>query len=420
MVAMSKTRNNHYVPQWYQEGFFEPGCNELAYLDLTPEKKVLNDGRVITFNDRFTFPTSRCFAQMDLYSTFFGTSVNDEVERRLFGNIDTKGSQAVRAFAANDASEWHGQFQTLFEYVDIQKIRTPKGLDWLKAQYPTLTQNDLMFEMQGIRMMHCTILVQAVREIVSAENSDVKFIVSDHPVTIYNHAAPPEAQLCAYPYDPTIALKASQTIFPLTRDFCLVFTNLEYAQDPSTEPLAKRTFARNFRSSMARTDAFIRTRKLSRQEVTRVNYIIKARARRFIAAGRKEWLYPENNVSEPWSALRETLLPPRNGLWHFGGEIFVRYEDGSVGYQDEFGRTEKQRDFLKKNPPSKPLRPQDLCGCGSGTQEPEYTDTQRACIAQRYPKYDAAKLNQCVDVCINCMRGTTTTCTTSCKLKGAS
>ena len=131
---MSETRNNHYVPQWHQEGFFEPDCNELAYLDLSPEQKVLNDGRVITFNDRFTFPTSRCFQQKDLYSTFFGTSVNDEIERRLFGNIDTKGSKAIRAFAANDANEWHGQFQTLFEYVDIQKIRTPKGLDWLKAQ----------------------------------------------------------------------------------------------------------------------------------------------------------------------------------------------------------------------------------------------------------------------------------------------
>jgi hypothetical protein len=126
-----------------------------------------------------------------------------------------------------------------------------------------------MFEMQGIRAMHCTIWVESVREIISAENSDIKFIVSDHPVTIYNHAAPPEAKLCAYPHDPTIALKASQTIFPLTRDFCLVLTNLEYARDPSTEPLVKRTFARNFRSSMTRTDALIRTRKLSAQEVAR-------------------------------------------------------------------------------------------------------------------------------------------------------
>jgi hypothetical protein len=43
---MSKTRNNHYVPQWYQEGFFEPGKNTLAYLDLAPRQETLEDGRV--------------------------------------------------------------------------------------------------------------------------------------------------------------------------------------------------------------------------------------------------------------------------------------------------------------------------------------------------------------------------------------
>jgi hypothetical protein len=239
-------------------------------------------------------------------------------------------------------------------------------LDWLKAQYPTLTQNELMIEMQGIRMMHCTIWTEGVREIVSAEDADVKFIISDHPVTIYNHAAPPQAQACAYPNDTTIVSKASQTIFPLTRNFCLVLTNLEYARDPSTSPLEKRTFARNFRQSMVRTDAFIRTRKLSSQEVARINYVLKARARRYIAAGRKEWLNPEESVSEPWGELRKTLLPPKNELWHFGGEMFAKFESGHVHYQDEFGRTEKQRDFLKKDPPTKPLRPGDLCGCGYG------------------------------------------------------
>jgi hypothetical protein len=40
-------------------------------------------------------------------------------------------------------------------------------LDWLKAQYPALSQNELMFEMQGIRMLHCTIWVGGVREIVA-------------------------------------------------------------------------------------------------------------------------------------------------------------------------------------------------------------------------------------------------------------
>jgi hypothetical protein len=290
------------------------------------------------------------FQQRDLYSTFFGTSVNDEIERHLFGNVDARGSKAIRAFAEADVGGWHRHFQTLFEYIDIQKIRTPKGLDWLKAQYPTLMQNELMFEMQGIRMMHCTIWSEGVREIVSAEDADVKFIVSDHPVTIYNHAAAPEAQACAYPSDPAIALKASQTIFPLNRNFCLILTNLEYARDPSTTPLDKRTFARNYRSSMVRTDAFIRTRKLSNQEVARINYVLKARARRFIAAGRKEWLYPEESVSEPWGELRTTLLPPEDEVWHFGGEMLAKFEDGRVYYQDEFGRTEKPRDFLKNEP----------------------------------------------------------------------
>jgi hypothetical protein len=364
---MSVTRNNHYVPQWYQEGFFEPGRKSLAYVDMTPDRRVLPDGRVIVQNSAWdSTPTSRAFCQTDLYSTFFGTSVNDEIERHLFGDIDGRGSKAVRAFIGTDMREWHRHFQTFFEFLDIQKIRTPKGLDWLKAQYPALSQNELMFEMQGIRMLHCTIWVGGVREIVSAEDSDVKFITSDHPVTIYNHAIPPTDGGCAYPLDPGIALRGSQTIYPMDRDHCLILTNLEYAKDPSTGPLEKRTFARNYRQSMTRIDAFIRTRKLNAQEVAQINFIMKKRARRFIGAGRKEWLYPEKTVTQPWSELRKTLFPPKGGLLHFGGEMFVKNESGDVHYQDEFGRAEKPREFLLKKAPDKPLRPGDLCGCGRG------------------------------------------------------
>ena len=49
---MSITRNNHYVPQWYQEGFFEPGRSSLAYVGMTPDQMVLPDGRVIVQNLR--------------------------------------------------------------------------------------------------------------------------------------------------------------------------------------------------------------------------------------------------------------------------------------------------------------------------------------------------------------------------------
>jgi Protein of unknown function (DUF4238) len=367
IVAMSVTRNNHYVPQWYQEGFFEPGRSSLAYVDMTPDRQVLADGRVITqrgaWNDT---PTSLAFRQKDLYSTFFGTSVNDEIERRLFGDVDTRGSQAVRAFIGTDMREWHDHFQDFFEFLDIQKIRTPKGLDWLKAQYPALTQNELMFEMQGIRMLHCAIWVGSVREIVSAEDSDVKFITSDHPVTIYNHAVPPTDGACAYPLDPGIALRGSQTLYPMDRDHCLILTNLEYAKDSSTGSLQKRTFARNYRQSITKIDSFIRERKLTAQEVAEINFIVKKRARRYIGGGRKEWLYPESTVTQSWSELQKTFMPPELGLFEFGGEIFVKYESGDVHYQDEFGRTEQPREFLIKKPPDRPLRPHNYCGCGRG------------------------------------------------------
>jgi hypothetical protein len=363
---MPKTRDNHYVPQWYQEGFFEPGRNTYCYLDMSPLQHRLPDGRIVTGKCKFESPTSRAFWQTDLYSTFFGTSVNDEIERKLFGDIDTRGAHAVRAFVGEDAREWHRHFTTFFEYLDVQKIRTPKGLDWLSAQYPRLTQNDLMFEMQGIRMMHCTIWTEGVREIVSARDAEIKFIVSDHPVTVYNYAIPPDVKGNGYPNEPSIALKGSQTIFPLNWDFCLILTNLEYAQDHSANPLEKRTFAGNYRNSMVRTDAFIRTRKLTSEEVTRVNRVLKAGAKRYIAAGKEEWLYPEMLSSEPWANLRGAFLPPENGLWHFGGEMYARFESGDVHYQDAFGRTEKEREFLKKKPPLKPLHARDLCGCGSG------------------------------------------------------
>ena len=363
---MNKTRNNHYVPQWYQEGFFEPGQNTLAYLDLTPPQKAVPGGRIITERSRFTWPTSKCFRQRDLYSTFFGTSVNDEIERKLFGAIDSAGARAVKAFIGTDVAQWVQQFEQFYTYIDAQKLRTPKGLEWLQAQYPALDQNELMFEMQGVRRIHCTIWSEGVREIVSAEDAEVKFIASDHPVTIYNYAVPPEAVQCAYPLDPGIALKASQTIFPLNRDFCLILTNLEYAQDAAVAPLEKRTFARNFRSPLIRADALIRARKFTDQEVARVNYILKRRARRFIAAGREEWLHPEVAVDCTWQQLRDTLRPPEDQLFGFGGEMFAKFNDGHVHYQDAFGRTEKRWEILEKKTDPSSLRLGSSCGCGSG------------------------------------------------------
>ncbi|HAL82726.1 MAG TPA: hypothetical protein DCO83_11210 [Mucilaginibacter sp.] len=364
--ASELTRNNHYVPQWYQKGFTAES-NQLQYLDLSPDKKKLPNGKIITFNDRKLLPPSQCFFEYDLYTTFFGPFISDIFETRLFGKIDDEGSKAVRAFINGDARDMHDRFIDFFNYIDTQKTRTPKGLNWLKEQYADLDQAQLMMEMQAAQKMNCTIWLEGVREIVSAKNSNTKFIVSDHPVTVYNYDCPPGSEFCNYPNDPLVAWKASQTIFPLNKDHCLILTNYEYASEPNLkDPKAKRTNARNFGETLVRTNAFLRDRLLSNKKVQEINFVIKQRARRFIAAAQLDWLYPEKDESITWHSAKSTLLPPASKIHEFGGEMFAGFKDGRTYFQDAFGRTSREHDFLKKDLPKSEPGPNDPCPCGRG------------------------------------------------------
>ncbi|KQS77244.1 hypothetical protein ASG25_04690 [Rhizobium sp. Leaf384] len=373
---MSVTRKNHYIPQWHQERFFTAGRKTHCLLDLKPPSYMDRDGTVSSGRCLFNSPTSRAFVEQDLYSTFFGVEVDDEIERKLFGDIDRRGADAIRAFCGDDQRAWHEHFEDLFEFLDIQKLRTPKGLAWLRQQYPeigrlgemlpSVAQNQLMSEMQSIRMLNVTAWTTGVREIVSAERVGVKFILSDHPVTVYNHAIPPSDARSRYPRDPSTALKGSQTLFPLGPDHLLILTNLEYAKDPAVRPDAKRTFARTYQSTMVSTIEFIKTRYLTDDQVAEVNFVIKARADRYVAGSRREDLYPEKVVSKSWADLRATFLPPADELYRFGGEMFASFENGDFHYQDEFGRTEKPRGWLLKVEPKAQPRPRDYCPCGSG------------------------------------------------------
>jgi len=362
---MAKTRDNHYVAQWHQKGFMHARDTQLCH--LTRREIDLKNGDTKTVLSKKWHTTAQKFYGRDLYSTFFGDEVNDEIEQKLFGPIDDTGSKAIRAFLTDDQSQWHTNFEDLFIYIDAQKLRTPKGLDWIKGKYPELSQIQLMMEMQALRSMHCTLWAEGVRELVSAEDSDVKFIISDHPVTVYNHACPPDTDLCRYPNDPDISLKGSQTIFPLDKNRCLILTNLEYAQDPAAaNPLQQRTNATRIRRSMVKTIEFIATRNLTAGEVTKINHVIKSRARSSVAAGKEEWLYPENGVTCDWADIRHVLLPPTEELYRFGGETFAQFKDGSVHYQDAFGRTTPPNDYLKKTVNEAQISSNEPCGCGSG------------------------------------------------------
>jgi len=360
-----QTRNNHYVPQWYQRGFFAPGQSRFFHLNLDPDRKTLPDGRQVPRTALHEWGTKKCFMEYDLYTTQFGSIVNDDIEKHLFGILDDQGSKAVRAFALGDFSEVHESFQDFFEHMAAQKLRTPKGLDWIRSCYGPLDQIDLMVEMQALRLMHCTMWAEGVREVVSAADSDVKFIVTDHPVTAYNAQINPTSPGCAYPLDPMVASVGTQTVFALDANTCMIFTHLEYAKQPDLQDLTRlRTNARHLGMGMTRTDAFIRNRRLSREEVISINHLLKSRAKRCIAAANEDWLYPERHFSRSWAQIAQVLLP-KDDLWRFGGEIYVGYKDGSSGYWDEHGRRSKAHEFLTRKSPRKNIAANDFCGCGS-------------------------------------------------------
>lgn len=360
-----ETKDNHYIPQWHQKGFMSDRDNQLRH-QMRKEISLPNGELKVYEGCKWYTPAQRFYGE-HLYSTFFGEEVNDDIERKLFGPIDDNGSKAVRAFLTDDQAEWHHHFEDFFTYLDAQKLRTPKGLDWIRSKYPELNQLQLMIEMQSLRTIHCALWAEGVRELVSAEDSDVKFIVSDHPITVYNYACPPDSELCEYPNDPDISLKGSQTIFPLDKNRCLILTNLEYAQDPgNANPLEQRTNATRMRRSMVNTIEFINNRKLTADGVTKINHIIKSRAKESVAAGKEDWLYPESGITCDWAELRHVLLPPENELYRYGGEMYAHFEDGTVHYQDAFGRTTPPNEYLNKDIDEAQLGRNDQCGCGSG------------------------------------------------------
>lgn len=360
------TRDNHYVPQWYQRGFFAKGQHKLHVLNLHPAVRSLPNAPVLFEPEVEELGAKLAFKELDLYTTRFGEALNDDIETFLFGKIDKSGAEAVRGWAAGDPVEIHRRFQDFFAYLDAQKLRTPKGLDWILKHYRGLPQIALMEQMQSLRQMHCTMWSECVREIVSAAKSPVKFLVSDHPVTIYHPKLPPEAAECQYPDDPGIELVGSQTLFALDANHCLILTNLEYAEDPEKAVLlSRRTNARFRGDSMVRTDALIRDRELGEAEVHAINLVLKSRARKYVASSNANWLYPERYCSRSWEDIAKILLP-RKDLWRFGSEMYIGYEDGTSAYRDQFGRTSKAHEFLTKPPLTRELTPDALCGCGSG------------------------------------------------------
>lgn len=358
------SRKNHYVPEWYQVGFATPGSNNW-FVDISPPQSR-PDGSPIVPAPRPRSPKS-CFWEKDLYVTRFGELFNDQVETVLFQGIDDFGAKVVRTLIDGGRAGVPHDYESLFSYMGAQKLRTPKGLDWIRSRYPSLSKVELMVELQHLRQMFGTLWAESVREVVSAEDSEVKFLISDHPVTTFNAALALDAPALSYPSDATIVLNGTQTLFALNANHCLILTHLPYAKAPDAVPmLRKRINARHFGTTLIHAAGLIRERRMTADEVIAINHVLKQRATRYLAAGQADWLYPERQA--PYDAQRtaKVLLPPDNKLFHFGGEVYIGYADGTHGYHDEYGRTSKEHEFVAKTPPKEPPEPDDPCPCGRG------------------------------------------------------
>jgi hypothetical protein len=339
---MSFTENNHYVPQWYQKRFIPAGAKEqkLYYLDLSPDKVIHPDGKFHYRNEMRFLGTVNCFVQEHLYTQFFGNYATDVIEKRFFGRIDNLGATAVDFFSNYSVRDVaHEAFQNFGYFLNAQKLRTPKGLDFLRLLSSSSHQNALRL-MEQIYLIHGTIWSEGVWQILECDQSDTKFIISDHPVTTYNKKLFPALKESQYPFDAPIEQVGTHTIFPLNLNRCLVITNLEYVRFPGINPLKVRENARYFDNTLFDLTRIQTGRQISQREVRAINYIIKRRARRFIAAATKEWLYPEKFLkSQVWNKLGDKFfLMPDPRKVTFTTEITAGWGNGSVWRTDEYGR----------------------------------------------------------------------------------
>lgn len=346
-------RNNHYVPEWYQKRFIDPNSKDqiIHYLDLKPGSFVDALGNKHPANSLKSTGTRQCFKEIDLYTTSFGDIESTKLEQSFFGEIDSNGKMSIDYFTDFAHPSVNGKaFQNMVLYMSTQKLRTPKGLAWLAHQVESEDQNKVLRFMVDIRQIFCSIWTECVWQIADASNSSTKFIISDHPVTIYNRSCGPRSMWCRGFNDPDIRFHASHTIFPLTLNKVLILTNLSWARNPHQKERDLRPNPEFFRNSVFNFMEIQTHRFLTEDEVREINFIIKSRAFRYIAAGKKEWLYPEKYVSKSnWNTFGDGyLLMPDPRPLHAGGEIMMGFKDGTATGFDAYGRRPWQKEWGKE------------------------------------------------------------------------
>jgi hypothetical protein len=284
--------------------------------------------------------TKLCFRQKDLYTTRFKDWQSTDVEQLFFGDIDVRGRSAVAYFADFTHPSVDGDaFSNLMVYLTVQKLRTPKGLQQLAQLTRVDNKNAVLAALQMLRTLYAAIWTESVWSIADASESAVKFLISDHPVTIYNSRCFPGSTYCRGYSDPDIRMTGSHTIFPLDLNKVLILTNLSWVRNPYANPLTFRPNPTLLRDAMFNFQTIQTHRMLAEDEVREINFVIKERAFRYVAAADKDWLYPEQHVRSSWDKLgRGYLFMPDPRSVDFTTEIMVGYGGGHSDAWDAYGK----------------------------------------------------------------------------------
>ncbi len=368
-MAKTETSNHHhYVPEWYQRRFLPAGGGEFSVFDKVPETKVLcPDGVVRPKKPRevFRYGPRKLFRQDGLYSVALSGVPDDAIERSIFGLIDNSGARANRLLNSWPEShrligaELHEQIlkgfghpsermADLITYLNAQKMRTPRGIAQIKTEFAKAGalgagKNIVMALLVSRRQVNCTVWAECFWEIFSIEDGETRFLLSDDPVVLYNMDCYPGSLFCRFPNDPNPFWRGTRVIHPLSRDRLLVLTHVEHVDKPSRKKARRdRTHARSHDQAMINYTDIQSDRKLSSNAVATINFVIKARAIRYVGSTNPDDLYPERIVDSPIWAEIDALFHQPYPTYLSGRETIVKYKDESILFTDAHGR----RDFV--------------------------------------------------------------------------
>lgn len=335
---MDVSHIHHYVPQWYQEMFFGDK-NEHFLLDMKhPYKK---NGFI---QRKFA---SRTFYENDLYMIQSGDNKLDILEKFLFGTIDKVGYSVLTQILKSNRPLTLGEcWMKLLGYMDAQLSRTPRALSFLSDF--SRTRNHALLLMNNYQQIHLAMWTDCTWEVFDASESGLEFILSDNPVTLYNRDIYPLSNDGKTGMELNFPELGTQMLFPLDKYKLLVLTHKQFARNPFYNCRKQRINPRITGPMCIMLTDIIWNRKLSSDDVIKINFIIKNRADKYIAASNPDLLFPEKtNKKIDWNNIKKNdfLLPDPRELM-IASEWVAGFKDGHSEGTNDYGQFEDDKEAL--------------------------------------------------------------------------